>query len=107
MRKITEESVNAFVNSERFKKQNTEVLHHSVDKITYFYLHGNCIAIHYLDKNELFVSTCGWKSNTTKERLNGILRAFNLPIIYQKNFEWFFTDGESFDKQTRIFKEVF
>ena len=31
----------------------------------------------------------GWQTNVTKERLNGILMAFGLPTIYQKNWQWY------------------
>ena len=65
MRKITENAVNAF------------------------YLFGNCIAT--LSKDELYITTCGYKTNTTKERLNGILSNLNF-FIFQKNFTWYIRD---------------
>ena len=51
MRKITEESINAFLNRTKFKKQNMEVTIYN-DK-TCLWLHGNCIAT--LENNELFI----------------------------------------------------
>jgi hypothetical protein len=81
MRKITEESINAFLNRTKFKKQNMEVTIYN-DKAC-LWLHGNCIAT--LENNELFITNCGWESNTTKERLNGLPNV----SIYQKNFQWF------------------
>mgnify|MGYP003134344423 CR=1 FL=1 len=91
MRKITEESINAFLNRTKFKKQNMEVTIYN-DK-TCLWLHGNCIAT--LENNELFITNCGWESNTTKERLNGLINEYlGFPNcigkgIYQKNFQWF------------------
>ena len=37
-------------------------------------------------------TNCGWFSNTTKERLNGLPNV----NIYQKNFEWFL-NGKKWD----------
>ncbi len=82
MRKITTESVQAFLNSRNFKKQNMEV---QVDEqATYLKLHGHKIA-HLFRDGTMLIDACGWLTNTTKERLNG-LPGVN---INQKNFEWF------------------
>ena len=90
MRKITEEAVNKFINKEAFKSGNTQVTIHK--ETAYFYLHGNNIAI--LDNEELFISTCGWETTTTKERLNGILLKVlgSKYQIRQKNFIWYIKD---------------
>ncbi len=82
MRKITEKSINAFLNRTKFKKQNMEVKNEN--KETHLELHGNTIAI-LNEKNELFITNCGWRSNTTKERLNALPNV----SIRQKNFQWF------------------
>ena len=86
MRKITEESVNAFLNRTKFKKQNMEVenKNYGLGIATLLKLHGNTIAI-LNELNELFITNCGWESNTTKERLNALPNV----SIRQKNFEWF------------------
>ena len=99
MRQISKRMVNAIQNSQNFKLSNTEVKVNK-DK-TFVYLHGNCISV--IDSEEVFISTCGWRSITTKERLNAILAAFKLPGIYQKKGVWQFTDGTLFDSQTKIF----
>ena len=95
MRNITQESVQAFVNAVPFKKGNTRV--EVRDGEVFFYLHGNLIA-HKFDGG-LYVTTCGWKSNVTKERLNGILGAFNLGRIYQKDFFWYLNNEEFHNKR--------
>ena len=97
MRKITKESVKAFFNAERYFKNNTrtEVL----PNVTILYLHNNPIAYRYNDPEKtLSIQNCGWFSNTTKERLNGILSHIGNVGIYQKNFEWFL-NGEKWDGQ--------
>ena len=95
MRKITKESVKAFFNAERYFKNNTrtEVL----PNVTILYLHDNPIAYRYnAPERTLSIQNCGWFSNTTKERLNGILTHIGNAGIYQKNFEWFL-NGEKWN----------
>lgn len=90
MRKITQQAVEAMFSRKKFKKSNTEIL---VDgDYSAMFLHGNKIA--EIDKQELFICSRGWKTNTTKERLNGALgQLFGyygyIPKIVQKDFEWF------------------
>lgn len=90
MRKITEEAVNRFIKKEAFRSGNTKV--EVREGIAYFYLHDNCISI--LDNETLFISTCGWETTTTKERLNGILFKVlgSSYQIRQKNFIWYIKD---------------
>ena len=97
MRKITKESVKAFFNAERYFKNNTrtEVL----PNVTILHLHDNPIAYRYNDpERTLSIQNCGWFSNTTKERLNGILNHIGHAGIYQKNFCWFL-NGEKWNGQ--------
>ena len=69
MRKITKESIKAFYNREPFKKSNMIVK--NKEGKTYLKVFDNVIAI--LDEvNELFITTAGWNSVTTRERLNGL-----------------------------------
>lgn len=68
-RKITRESIKAFIGCYNFNKDNT-----SVDEVarnnSELFLHGNCIASNKDGKIE--VTTAGWNTTTTRERLNGI-----------------------------------
>ena len=64
-RQITERACQAFENGETFYQSNTQVT--SDGKM---YLFGNKIA-EYVN-GVLQVSMCGWNSNTTRERLNGL-----------------------------------
>jgi hypothetical protein len=89
MRKITNESVRNFIDGVPFKKSNMEVSREGT--IYYLKLHGNKIAAR-LDDGRMWISNAGWRSNTTKERLNG-LPGVN---IYQRNWEWFL-NGTAWD----------
>ena len=104
MRKITQEAVEAMYNRKKFKKSNTQIV---VDgDYSAMFLHGNKIA--EIDNYELFICSKGWNTNTTKERLNGVLgQLFGyygyIPKIVQKDFEWFI---EIYQKST-LDKEIY
>ena len=87
MRKITQEAINALYDKRNFKRDNTEVKevinYSSATSSMVMYLHGNLIA--EIENGDLYITNAGWKSNTTKERLNGLP---NVNIV-QRNFEWF------------------
>lgn len=87
MRKITKESVNAFLMGKTFNKGNMSVVK---DGETFrLKLHGNTIAI--IDElGVMSVSNAGWASNTTKERLNGLPNV----RVHQKNWTWYLNDNE-------------
>ena len=93
MKKITRDSVNAFLNRREFTRQNMSVRRFN-DKF-YLQLHGNIIAILYPD-NKIQITNAGWESNTTKERLNGLiyLSGSNVEPIYQKNWVWYLNGKE-------------
>jgi hypothetical protein len=74
-RKITEEAVRAFYNGEKFQRDNMLV----TDRM--MYLHGNLIA--KIEDGELKISTCGWNTVTTKDRLNGLSGV----AIHTKNYQ--------------------
>ena len=93
MKKITDEAQKAFHAGYYFKKGNTEVIIDNDKGERRFYLHGHCIAKKVLG-NGLYLSHCGWKTNTTKERLNGILDAYRSAWIHQKDFTWYLVKNE-------------
>ena len=64
MRKVTKETVGAFMRHERRTVGNT---HTDGEKL---YLHGNMIACH--TPEGIVVTLAGWPTVTTRERLNGI-----------------------------------
>lgn len=87
MRKI-ERLMNAAITAGKdWKLANTEVI--ACSNVSDVYLHGNLIARIGETWIELFDG--GWQSNTTKSRLNAILREHGIPgeCVFQKNFQWF------------------
>ena len=94
MRAITRDAIRAFCNNYKFKRDNTEIRIIERDNytITEMRLHGNVIAEKM--PSGFYISTCGWSTNTTKERLNG----FNGVNIVQRNYEWFL-NGEHWNGQ--------
>jgi len=97
MRQITQESVIAFLNGYKFNKSNMNV--EVLPNVTILKYQGNAIAYKYNDPNKtIAITNCGWKSNTTRERLNGVisLSGLNIGKIYQKNWNWYL-DGKDWD----------
>ena len=70
-RKITEESIEAFLDARPFKKANMEIV--VEPNVTIMKLHGNAIAYRYNNpERTLSITNAGWQSNTTKDRLNAL-----------------------------------
>ncbi len=98
MRKITQQAIEKFMNAEPFKSSNTEVVIYDTtfDRCEYttraeLRLFGNTIAKRYNDpENTTFITNCGWKTMTTKERLNGIPNV----NITQRNKVWYLNGKE-------------
>ena len=86
MRLIEREMNNAIRNGSDFRKDNTEVV--NIRGNAFVYLHGNHIATVSNDSMQLFDG--GWRSNTTKSRLNALCYEFAYGCgVFQKQFEWF------------------
>ena len=92
MRKIERLMNAAITEGKDFKMANTEVI--SCSNVSDVFLHGNLIARIGETWIELFDG--GWRSNTTKSRLNAILSEHGCPGegIFQKNFQWFFSSSQ-------------
>jgi hypothetical protein len=83
MRLIERQMNKAILNSENWKSDNTEVIYSPERDASYVYLHGN---------------SCGYKTKTTKSRLNAILSEHgNGARIFQRNFEWVVIDTDNND----------
>jgi hypothetical protein len=85
MRQITSKSIDAFYNGLPFELDNTAVT--IGGQYVRLFLFDNLIA--YRDNTGVYLSTAGYQTNTTKERLNGLLLALDVPTIYQSNFVWY------------------
>lgn len=83
MRKITKEIVSYFLKGIPSTVSNSKV--EVQDGISYLKLHGNKIAEKNMLTGKIKITSAGWSSNTTKERLNGIPNV----NIQQVNFKWF------------------
>ncbi len=86
MRKITELASKAFWDNGYFKQDNTTVLNSVMQ------LHRTNIAI-YAD-GMLTLNTDGWYSNTTKERMNGVLNRLGWSV-FQKNCKWYLYNSQT------------
>ena len=81
----------ALRNFENWSSGNTSVI--STKEEMKVFLDGNHIAT--LDKAtmDLFIFDGGWQSNTTKSRLNALLKEFRPDRqVFQKNWQWFVSD---------------
>ena len=92
MRKIEREMIQAIIDRKPFNKANTKVVRHEGLPVcsSSVYLHGNRIA-NYTDDGRLQINHQGWKTVTTKSRLNALIKHVlgDMSGIYQKNFNWF------------------
>ena len=69
--KISMDAAEAFNHARPFKRSNTEVV--VLPNVTIMELFGNRIAYKYNDPQQtLSVTTCGWETRTTKDRLRAI-----------------------------------
>ena len=96
-RKITEDACRAFHNGYDFKKSNTEIGRYyesgSDDFGWCMWLHNNGIAKRM--NGRLYIRSAGWRTLTTKERLNGISGV----NVYQSNFDWYL-NGELWENDS-------
>ena len=97
MRKIEREMIQAIIDRRNFSKANTRVVLHAGDpskgedrKDMRVYLHDNWIA-EYTQDGQLNINHCGWKTVTTKSRLNALIQFVlgGTGHLGQSNFEWF------------------
>jgi hypothetical protein len=91
MKKLTQQSVAAFMSAKKFKKGNMQV--EVLANVSVLKLHNNPIAYKYNDpERTISIQNCGWFSRITKERLNAIPGV----SVNQKNFYWYL-NGEQWD----------
>ena len=77
MKQVSISVASAFMQGRAKKSGNTQTDGKSL------WLHGNKIAEHREDG--LYITHCGWQTNTTKDRLNAISGV----KISQKNYVWY------------------
>ena len=98
MRKIESLMIQAIKDGRDWKSSNTQVI---TDRICLVYLHNNLIAKYDYCNKTLSISNAGWRTNTTKSRLNAIINEFldgTKNGVYQKDHCWYVTDhGRDYD----------
>ena len=76
MRQIEQNLINAIRGRKKAWSQDNTTISYNENTETYdVFLHGNKIASIDYDSREVRLSSCGWRTNTTKSRLNAILTA--------------------------------
>ena len=99
MRKIEQAMLFAINNKGNWRSSNTEVVR-TFNSHSNVYLHGNHIAT-VKDNGDVSISNAGWRTNTTKSRLNAIINEFldgTKNGVYQKDHCWYVTDhGRDYD----------
>jgi hypothetical protein len=87
MKKITQNTINAFLNDDQIKIDNTQVIVNANfgDPRTELYLFDNLIAQKRIGAKTIQITNADWKSKTTKERLNALPGV----SICQKKGDWF------------------
>ena len=107
MRKIEREMIQAIIDRRSYNKANTSVsLYKSATQMgcgldtdsaseMRVYLHGNHIAS-YTEDGRLYINHQGWKTRTTKSRLNALVKHVlgDLVGINQTHFEWYLNSTE-------------
>ena len=99
MRKIESLMLQAIKDGRDWKSSNTRVDYH--DTIAMVYLHDNLIAKYNYCNEALSISNAGWRTVTTKSRLNAIINGLldgTKNGVYQKDHCWYVTDhGRDYD----------
>tara|TARA_B100000925_G_C21886207_1_gene420707 strand:+ start:58 stop:375 length:318 start_codon:yes stop_codon:yes gene_type:complete len=92
MRKIESQMNDAIQSGRNWSSGNTQVV--TNDGLSTVYLHGNKIAL--VDDTSLTVFDGGWRSNTTKSRLNALINEFCNGVtdgVFQKDYLWYVRDN--------------
>ena len=102
MRIIERAMTKAFKEGRPLKRGDDEVQIKSmmITEEAYYRLHGNLIAVRV--GSTLHLRDAGDHTSTTKSRLNALATVYGLPHLFQKAFDWYWTDGQDFTG-SRIF----
>ena len=98
MRKIESNMIAAIRSRRDYRNGNTvvDIGENGYGEVRLF---GNRISRFNYDNGVIEFSDCGYRTATTKSRLNALINAFTKPGqgIYQKDFQWFWKDGQEWD----------
>jgi hypothetical protein len=100
MKKIEEGMITAIKNGKDYKKDNTEIYNYKdeIHSVIQVYLYGRRVATIYPDKIHLL--DIGWRTTTTKSRLNAILSHYDLGKLYSKNYTWYLKTNDEDEEWT-------
>ena len=89
MRKIEQEMIDAIQENRDWSKANTTVSYNEETGTAVIRLHGNKIA--EVDDDSMTIFDGGWRTNTTKSRLNALCSEFCIGAegVFQEKFEWY------------------
>jgi hypothetical protein len=89
MRKIEAAMNDAILKCQDWQKDNTKVIYSPERKASYVHLYGHHIAT--VGDNFVELYSCGYKTTTTKSRLNAILAEHGIAgeCVFQRKGEWF------------------
>jgi hypothetical protein len=90
MKKIEKEMLRAILEGRSWRKSNTHVQFQN--GWARVFLFGNLIAQVDTKTDTVYISTGGWRTITTKNRLNAILMHFTNYKVFQKDFLWYIGD---------------
>ena len=94
MRQVSKIVIESFLAGKTKHLQNTSTNGKSL------FLHGNEI-ISKVCENTYKISSCDWRTNTTKERLNAFFSCLGVNFgVYQKKGEWYFSNKKQFKDNT-------
>jgi hypothetical protein len=98
MRKIESDMIAAIRSRSDYRNSNTvvDIGENGYGEVRLF---GNRICRFNYDNGIIEFNDCGYRTATTKSRLNALINAFTKPGqgIYQKDFQWFWQDGQKWD----------
>lgn len=95
MRIIEQQMLAAIYRRQTWRRSNTSVVYCDTANISAVYLHDNLIALYYHNTRRIICSSAGWRTRTTKSRLNALLEQFGM-AIHQIRGEWYWSDGGRF-----------
>ena len=93
MRKIEKQMISAIKSRRDWRNDNTKVWYSPSRNVSCVYLHNNLIAT--ISRDEVEIYDGGWRTNTTKSRLNAIINGLcHGPTqgVYQRDFAWYIHD---------------
>ena len=87
--------IQCIIDERSMSKANTRVEYEKNYRFN-FYLHGHKIAVYYLNTMQLHLNNCGYETNTTKSRLNALIKHVlgGTSGIYQHQFNWYLKTGK-------------